>query len=151
MKDDFDYQSVPFNYIHCFNENCPRKDECLRHLTGLCAPKNISTIKTFNPAAYPADTDNCPYFRSARKIRLAWGISTMFDNIPYRTAVLLQSAIHQLYPKTTYYRIAHQERPLSPKEQEDIAHIFAQNGIKTPPQYDRYTEGYDWDEHSVPG
>lgn len=151
MKDTFDYQAVPLNYLHCFNENCPRKGECLRHLTALHAPKSIPAIKALNPAAYPADADSCPYFRSSQKMRLAWGMSTMFDDIPYRTAVSLKSAIHHLYPKTTYYRIAHQERPLSTKEQEEIARVFVQNGVTTPPRYDRYTEGYDWDEHSLPG
>ena len=150
MKDDFSYDRVPFHYIHCLNPNCSRSEDCLRHLTALHIPKEIPTITALSPASYPEDTKRCPYFRSIEKKTYAWGISVLFDDIPYKKALLLRSMVHTLYPKTTYYRILHQERPLSPAEQQDIARIFRQNGITTPPVFDNYTEEYDWDEHNNP-
>lgn len=150
MKDDFDYQSVPLRYLHCFNATCPRKDECLRYLTAIHAPKSTPVVMTLNPAAYPKNADTCDYFRSSRKLRLAWGITALFDKIPYATAVALKGSLHQLYSKSTYYRIVHQERPLLPAEQAEIARIFALKGVNEPLEFDRYTEGYDWDEHSLP-
>ena len=151
MKDDFNYQSVPLNYLPCFNGKCPRRNECLRHLVALHAPESVVAVKALNPAAYPKDTASCPYFRSNRKLRLAWGIDAMFDKIPYTLALDLKSRIRRIYSKSTYYRILHQERPLPPGEQEEIARIFAHNGVGIAPEFDRYTEGYDWDEHLLPG
>lgn len=145
MKDEFNYEAVPFHFVHCLNATCPRGESCLRRLTAQHAPKEIPAIMTVNPAVYPKDANRCPYFKSTEKLRYAWGLTTTFDNIPYKKALLLKSRIHQLYPKTTYYRILHKERPLSPAEQEAIANIFAQNGVSTAPEFDSYTEEYAWE------
>lgn len=144
MKDDFDYQSVPFNYIHCFNENCPHGGNCLYRLVAQHAPKTVPYVVSINPAAYPKDAGHCPHFRSSVKIRFAWGLTSTFDNIPYKTALLLRKKVHGLFSKTTYYRILDKERSLSPTEQSAIARIFSQHGITTAPVYDSYTEDYDW-------
>lgn len=151
MKDTFDYQAVPANYIHCFNHACPSCDACLRHLAALHAPKERPYILTVNPAAYPAGTTRCPHFRSAEKLRFAWGMTATFDNIPYKTALLLKRKIQRLYPKTTYYRILNKERSLSPAEQAQIADLFRQEGIGTAPVYDSYTETYDWENETDEG
>ena len=144
MKDDFDYRLVPSNYIHCFNQACPFSGNCLRHLAALQAPKTHPYVVTVNPAAYPEDAARCPHFKSSAKIRFAWGLTTTFDNIPYKTALLLKRKIRNLYSKTTYYRILNQERSLSPAEQSEITHIFEQHDITSAPVYDSYTEEYDW-------
>lgn len=144
MKDDFDYQLVPSNYIHCLNQDCPLGDNCLRRLAALHAPKKYPYLVAVNPAAYPGDATHCPHFKSSAKIRFAWGLTATFDNIPYKTALLLKRKIRSLYSRTTYYRILNKERSLSPAEQSEIAHIFEQNGITSVPVYDSYTEEYDW-------
>lgn len=145
MKDDFDYQLVPSNYTHCFNQACPLCNNCLRHLAGLHAPKTHPFVVTVNPAAYPPeDTTHCPYFKSSAKIRFAWGLSTTFDKIPYKTVLSLKRKIRNLYSRATYYRILKKERSLSPAEQSEITNIFKQNGITSEPVYDSYTEEYDW-------
>lgn len=144
MKDDFDYQLVPSNYIHCLNQACPLGDNCLRRLAALHAPKKYPYLVAVNPAAYPEDATHCPHFKSSAKIRFAWGLTATFDNIPYKTALLLKRKIRSLYSRTTYYRILNKERSLSPAEQSEITHIFEQNGITSVPVYDSYTEEYDW-------
>lgn len=146
MKEILNYQSVPFNYVHCFHRECPRAKECLRHLVALNAPQSVTYIHTLNPAAYPKNPDRCPHFKPSAKVRLAWGLTGFYDNIPYRTAIALRRAIRAIYPKTTYYRLLNSERAISPKEQEKIAEIFVQFGITTPPTYDSYTEDYNWEE-----
>lgn len=73
MKDDFDYQAVPYDYIHCFNQDCPRSENCLRHLAAMHAPKTTPYIATVNPAAYPEDSIQCPHFRSAMDLMLCLG------------------------------------------------------------------------------
>jgi hypothetical protein len=29
MEDNFDYQSVPYSFAHCFNSQCPKGEKCL--------------------------------------------------------------------------------------------------------------------------
>lgn len=48
MKNDFDYKSVPPNFAHCFNDQCKKTDNCLRHLAG----KNNTPDKSFG-SYYP--------------------------------------------------------------------------------------------------
>lgn len=97
MEDCFNYDSVPLNYLHCLNPDCERSESCLRHLVTLHVPQSVKSIVTVNPANYPMDAGQCPYFRSTVKLRYAWGISTLFDNIPYKKALLLKGMIRTLF------------------------------------------------------
>ncbi len=148
--ENFNYNSVPFNYLHCLNPTCSRSANCLRHLAAQHVPAEVARIMAVNPANYPSEAERCIYFRSTEKQRYAWGISALFDNIPYKKAIYLKREIHDLYPRTTYYRILHQERGLSPAEQERISGLFTQIGIGEAPAFDRYTEEYEWDEQHTP-
>lgn len=150
MEHSFNYDSVPLNYVHCLNAACMRGNSCLRRLVALHVPHELKNIVAVNPSNYPMDAGHCSYFRNTVTLRYAWGISTLFDNIPYRKALMLKRMFHEIYPKTTYYRILHAERGLSPTEQERIAELFARAGITEPPVFDRYTEEYDWDEYHTP-
>lgn len=79
------------------------------------------------------------------------GASAVFSTTsPTKKAVYLKRKIHDLYPRTTYYRILHQERALSPGEQEEITALFLQTGIDEVPVFDRYTDEYNWDEQHTP-
>lgn len=140
----FDYREVPYEFSHCFNHSCPRAAECLRHVAATYATNEVYFIKVVNPAAYPINPAKCPFFLHSERIRLAWGFSKLYDHIPYATAVKIRQAMRLQFARSTYYRMQNQERPVSPSEQETIAHIFAKNGITAPPEFDRYTYAYNW-------
>lgn len=144
MENEFNYKAVPFNYIHCLNSACTRSKECLRHLAAKHVPQDTPAIMTVNPACYPQDAAHCPYHRNINKHHHAWGISTLFDNVPYKKALMLKELIHKLFSKPTYYRILHKERSISPQEQIKIANLFKQNGVEELPLFESYTEEYDW-------
>lgn len=144
MNTDFDYSLVPENYVHCFNADCRHGDNCLHRLAALHAPKEPVVLRCVNPVAYPKPAGMCPHLRSADKVRLAWGISALCNEVPYGIATGLLSKIRQSFSKPTYYRILHQERPLYVEEQKMIADLFACSGTDGKPVYDRYTEEYDW-------
>ena len=91
--ENFNYQSVPFHYLHCLNPSCARSASCLRHLAAQHVPAEVTHIMAVNPVNYPAEADRCAYFRSTEKQRYAWGISSLFDNIPYKKAVYLKRKI----------------------------------------------------------
>lgn len=144
MKDSFNYKSVPRDYLHCFNRDCPRASECLPYVVAMNATKSAVFIRTLNPAAYPKNAKRCPHFRSATSTRMAWGMTKLFDKLSYLSARFIRKDIRSLYPTKGYYRVLNGERAITPTEQATIANIFAQHGISTPPVFDRYTEEYDW-------
>ena len=51
QEQPFDYTRVPHDYAHCFNHDCPRAAECLRHLTGLHIPKDVPLVRCRTPTS----------------------------------------------------------------------------------------------------
>ena len=105
-KQSFDYTKVPHGYVHCFIDSCPRAGECLRRLTARNAPATVETVRCVNPAAVPADKARCPYYRTTRKITLAWGLKHLLDDLPYNTAVSVNRDVRRLWAHTSYQRMA---------------------------------------------
>ena len=68
----------------------------------------------------------------------------MAEDVPYKQAVSIRHAVRRLWAKTTYFRISHYERPITPDMQQKIAHIFARLAPGAQPRYDYLTEEYDF-------
>ena len=120
MKTDFDYQAVPQGFIHCFKDDCSRSDTCLRRL----AARHCTADK--------------------QKIRVAWGVRNLFDDVPLSLAADMRRQIVSYFGKTHYYRIYRKERFITPEGQRYIRHIFTQNGITDALQFESYSEVYKW-------
>lgn len=142
MEEDFDYQSVPARYAHCFNSECLQSRDCLRHLVAKCCTSQYPTLPIINPNCIPTDSAACPYFRSAKKLHVAWGISQLLENVPHKDAHSLRLQLIAHFGKTNYYQWYRQERPLLPKEQAYIREVFRQKGIVEEPQFCRYSDEY---------
>lgn len=99
MKNEFDYQEVPYDFAHCLNDQCTQVNHCLRHL----AAANSTSIRKFfpivNPAHYPKERDKCPFFKSQIKKRIALGITNLLDNVPHKTALLLRRQMVEHFGK----------------------------------------------------
>ena len=134
MKTDFDYQAVPQGFIHCFKNDCSRSDTCLRRLAARHCTADKPLITILSPAAVPADSSQCSYFLPIQKIRVAWGVRNLFDDVPLSLAADMR---HQIVS----YR---KERFITPEGQRYIRHIFTQNGITDALQFESYSEVYKW-------
>ena len=77
-------KTVPFNYARCYNEQCPKACNCLRRVAALLTTADASYISIVNPMCIPAIGIDCPHFQNAEKIHVAWGISHLLDNVPYK-------------------------------------------------------------------
>ena len=141
---DFDYAKVPYDYIHCFNHQCPRAAECLRHLAGLNIPKDVQTVRCVSPSAWPTDAAKCPYYRTTKKVTLAWGVTNIASGILPHLAVAIRHDVRHLWPHTSYARIRHLERPITPDKQREIERIFAYYAPGSHPKYNYVTEEYDF-------
>ncbi|WP_071144854.1 DUF6078 family protein [Bacteroides ihuae] len=144
MNNNFDYNSVPYGYAHCFNHQCPKADSCMRHFAALHATFDVPYISIVNPACIPADTSACSYFHLFKRIRVAWGISHLLDNVLYKDAYVLKKQMLAHFGKNLYYRFYRKERHINPSEQAFIHQLLLQKGITEEPRFDSYTEEYDW-------
>lgn len=144
MNTDFDYQAVPQGFAHCFNGDCSKADTCLRRLAAQHCTSDKPYITIVSPASIPADTSQCSYFLPIQKVRVAWGVKNLFDNVPFNLAADMRHQIVAYFGKTYYYRVYRKERFITPEAQRYINHVFIQNGIAETPRFESYSEVYKW-------
>ena len=145
MENEFNYQSVPYNFAHCFNHQCPKAGKCLRNIAAQHCINNYPTLRIINPAAIPADANACPHFRSATKIHVAWGIKHLLDNVPYKNVYELKSQMIAHFGRGRYYRFYRKECYLAPEQQAYIRQLFRNQGIKEEPAFEAYSDEYSWE------
>lgn len=135
---------APYAFARCLHTACPHADECLHRLAALTDTACYPVISLINPLAIPGDGTDCSYFRSTRKIRMAWGIRHLLDDVPARLAPQLKRQLLAHFGRSRYYRFYRDEACLSPDEQEYVCQLFRQYGIGQEPAFDRYTYEYNW-------
>lgn len=134
----------PEQYATCQNSSCKKADECLRQLVYRQLTKDDKIIKIINPLCFPKADEECSEFRTKEKIRLAWGIKNILNQVPLEKAKRIKKSLVSYFGKTKYYRFYREEKPVLPEEQKAIKKIFEQNGIESEVSYTRFTEEYDW-------
>lgn len=144
MEDQFNYQSVPFGYSHCFNNQCPRGEKCLRHLAAVHSTDQYPSMYVVNPNRIPNDTATCPFYQSIQKIHVAWGIRSLLDNVPHKDAPSLKDHMISHFGRGMYYRFYRNERFLDPEQQEFVRRLFRQKGIKEEPVFESYSYEFKW-------
>lgn len=144
MENNFNYQLVPHNYAHCFNEQCTRGAQCLRYLAAQNSTSQYNTLHIVNPKCIPNDMADCSFFKSTQKVSTAWGIRRLLDNVPHKKGTSMRKQLISYFGKNAYYRIYHLERGLSPAEQEYIRQLFHKNDIVEKPQFEKYTEEFEF-------
>ena len=90
MKPEFNYESVPFDFSHCFCGQCKVADKCLRHQVALRIPESRYSVPVINPNNVSPDGENCRYFKADRMAVYGLGISRMFDDLNYRKAIAVR-------------------------------------------------------------
>lgn len=144
MEEIFDYNQVPHDFVHCFNAQCPRAEECLRQLAGRNVQPSAMILRVVNPVMCPDAEGGFPQFRPIRKVRMAWGVREAIGRMPYKEGQYVVKALNRMYTKVTLNRITTHQRPLSPEEQKRIEALFARYGVTDGNVFDRVAMVYDW-------
>ena len=144
MKHSSEKPLAPANYSRCFNTQCTKADNCLHRLAALHDTPEYSSIRIINPLCIPTDSSQCTYFQSAQKIRVAWGINHLLDEVPYKTLQPLKSQLIAHFGRGKYYRFYREECYLSPEDQNYVRQTFRQYGIPGEPAFNSYSEEYRW-------
>ena len=135
---------MPENYEVCLRNECPLKETCLRQLGAQEPRKQLNYIRIVNPCLVKNVTDKCQFYRSNKPVRVAYGITHIFDYVPSIKHDVLYHAVKYYFGKWNYYRVYHRERPIMPHEQEAIQQIFKNNGVTEPVVFEEYKEIINW-------
>ena len=144
MIPDFDYNTVPYNYLHCVQAQCPHAANCLHHQVTLHITPDPKTLSIINPAYVAGKEKDCPFFQPDRFSQFACGITHLLDNIPHVEALEIKEALYKYFKRNMYYRIRSKERLIKPEEQEFIRQLFRNKEIQIEPVFDEYIEQYEW-------
>ena len=89
MAKTFTFRDVPTDYRLCFNDNCPKHEDCIRYLAGQHLPATLMS----GPAVYPnaVSDDICPFFKQTRVIHGAWGFRNLYKGVAREDAQILKA------------------------------------------------------------
>ena len=90
MENNSELNNRAAQYTLCFNAQCSKAESCLRHSMTQYNTAQNARLSVINPLCYPAAGKECPHFRTNKKVRVAWGFKTLYDNMPAR----ISHAIH---------------------------------------------------------
>lgn len=144
MIEMIDYKQVPGWFAHCFRTDCKQAKNCLRHLIIPFIPEDKKAVFTLVPSR-TIPNGECPEFIPAKRMVYAWGMSHLWDNLPYQTAQEIQKAMRTHFGKTRYYRLKRKEMAFTPEDLEYVNTLFKQYLIGEKPTFDAYEERYLWE------
>ena len=84
MEKQPQFPFAPKDFARCLNATCPRSQNCLRRTAALQDTDEHLFLKVVNPLRYPKEGEECELFRSTDKVRMAWGVTHLLDNVPYK-------------------------------------------------------------------
>lgn len=143
MIETLNYSEVPFHFMHCFQADCPKASSCLRYQAVRFLPADKHTVKALNPA-FVGNPAECKEYLSDTPVRYAYGMSKLFDELPYAKAKDIKDDIVFKIGKTQFYRMKNETIGISPLHQRTIKKVFLKYGIETDPVFDRYESNYQW-------
>lgn len=143
MDTNFDYNLMPYDFVHCLNAECLRADTCLRHQMALRIPADRKTVTVVTPSSIKASGEDCPHFKVDQMVSYARGITHLLDHLPHNKSVIIKKQLLDHFGRSLYYRFWRKEYMISPAQQKDIRNIFHKNGIKEEPMFDEFISHYE--------
>lgn len=136
-------EDVPKAFEVCFNDQCPRRHDCVRRLAG----DVVAKVRVCGPCVYPTALADgqCSMFRQQRIIRAAYGFRTLFEKVRHEDYSQLRSeVIFHFRSESDFWRYNRGHYKLSPEQQEEILGIFRSHGYDTSDMhFQHYVEQVD--------
>lgn len=144
MSTEIDTTNMPKGYVICYNDTCPKAQECLHWIAAQLPVKEGSVVNAVNLSRYKGHEDECPHFRPNRIVRMAYGFKHIYDNLPASKKVNVKQSVERAFGHTEYYRYYNCKKPLTPRDQQIIKERFARYGFTDPIVFDKYIDEVDW-------
>ncbi|MCQ2411316.1 MAG: DUF6078 family protein [Elusimicrobiaceae bacterium] len=135
----------PQSFPLCNRENCPQAAQCLRRKAWDAIDANVQwpVLSIANPLLTATD-GHCPSFKPAQPVTMARGFRNTLSKMPHGKVGLAAAKITNLFCESNYYKMRRGDRPITPREQEQIARIFKNCGAPESIVFDEYYEDYLW-------
>lgn len=143
MIETLNYKEVPFHFTHCFQTDCPKASSCLRYQAARFLPADKREVKVLNPV-FIGNLAECKEYMSDEPVLYAFGMSKLYDELPYAKAKDIKDDVIVRIGKTQYYRMKKESIGISPLHQHTIKKVFLKYGIEAEPVFDRYEPVYQW-------
>ncbi len=134
------FETMPGNYLLCFNDACPLADGCLHRLAARCGKQRSAVVTAVNPAV--CHGEGCPYHRPNHIVTMAYGMKNSFHDVKADDIAALRNALIRHFGHGSYYVRRNGTRPITPDEQAYIAGVFGQFGYTV--AFDRMAEETLW-------
>ena len=137
-------EKVPTNYMLCVKSNCPKAVNCLRHAAVAMMPAEVQRWQIVSPVYLAQTEGECPYFRSAEKVRYARGFVRMIRSLPVNVSETVAQRLIARFGRNAYYDMRKGKRAIAPNEQEIICAVVSECGAQQEVTFDSYEEDYQW-------
>ncbi|MBQ8049942.1 MAG: hypothetical protein IJ197_00010 [Bacteroidaceae bacterium] len=131
-------------FLVCFNDQCARRADCVRHLCGQVVNSERDHGAAVFPSSLQAD-GRCRYFFQLRIIRVAWGFRSLFRTVRHEHYDTLRHQVKRLFGSDRhFYRYNRGEYKLTPERQAEVLAIFQRYGYDTTDfRFEHYEEQVD--------
>jgi len=136
---ELEYKDLPASWAYCFNEQCSKKDSCMKYLTTTLIPADVNIGRVVLPKYY--DEPECEYYHEKARVRVASGFEKLYCEVKKKeVAVIRQELYDILDSRTSYYRYSSGEKFLTPEQQEQVLAVFRNHGYTENLEFDKYKE-----------
>lgn len=136
-----EWEIVPIGWAVCFNEECTRRNDCLRFQAGRLVPSDLCSARCVLPSAWKGA--ECKMFSSMKMEMYAWGFAGIYDKVLKKDFTLMRKQLTMsLQNKGYYYRYKRGELPLSPRQQQIIQDLFEAFGYDRHVKFDKMEMRY---------
>ena len=132
------------NYLVCFSESCPLRQECLRWLVGQHANSQPLAYNAINPRNPNIGGENCEMFRKNQKVIMKRGLTHLYLDMPGRVEYLVRRLLIQWWGRRQYFEARKGDRLITPSMQEDVVDACRHHGWTGPIVYDGEEESWLW-------
>ena len=139
-----DFNNIPENWVLCQNGQCPKAEQCLRHLACLQAPASVKRWKCLLPNA--TNEEQCEFFQIAEKASMARGLNNIYRAIDSKKvrSIIRLNLTSFFGSKGSYYRYKNGERVMNPQMQQQVSDIVHQYAPDAEVSFDETFEAYDF-------
>lgn len=137
------WSMVPEGWALCYNDHCPRHEQCLRRQAALLAPQELTVTRCVTPQALR--DGQCPHFASSEPVRFARGFKDIYADVLKRDFTPMRVEItSKLSGCRLYYDYLNGRRPLSPEQQNMIREVFRKHGYDDNVQFESYEDAFQF-------
>ena len=90
-------------YSVCYSTACPLREHCLHSILSAYTPQDRMLVQSVNLTNPEMQREGCPWFRNDEPIRMPFGLSTMYYDMPGRIERAIKNHLIHVYSRKRYY------------------------------------------------